>query len=456
MEVFIARQAILDREQQLFAYELLFRSCNQNYAGVTDDSASTLHVLSTTLLSAGLSVLSETTPVFINFGREMLLSDWPALLPSSVVVVEILESVKPDSDVVAACTALRQKGYALALDDVTDATCRDLLDLADIIKVDFRATSPEVQSALVAEHRRAGRRLLAEKVETLEEFERAKALGFDFFQGFFFSRPVLMQGRQMGSMKANALRLLAELSAPEINFHRLEGLIRCDVSLTYKLLRYVNSALFGRRNPLSGVLPALVAMGEMDIRRWIILATLLDLKGTTQVLVRHALVRARFCENLATAAGSRSPGDAFLMGMFSLLDALVHRPLPEVLRELALPEPIVAPLLGAESKSQNALALVLARCYEAGRWDQVQASASSLGVSNETVGDNYMEALEWASQRLTAAGGPAPKPAAQSAEPVQRADTGSVRDLLALQTAVQRTTKPYPEVSSPGLIRTTQ
>jgi c-di-GMP-related signal transduction protein len=447
VDVFIARQAILDREQGLFAYELLFRSCSENYAGIKDDSASTLQVLSTTLLSAGLSILSEFTPVFINFGRELLLSTWPSLLPASSVVVEILESVQADPEVLAACLVLKQKGYALALDDVTEQSSPEFLKLADIIKVDFRATSPEVQARLVREHRSQGRRLLAEKVETREEFERAKELGYDFFQGFFFSKPVLMQGRQVTAMKASVLKLLAELGSPEINFGRLEALIRCDVSLTYKLLRYVNSALFGRRQPLSGILPALVAMGELDIRRWIVLATLLDLSGTTQVLARHALLRARFCESVAAAAGSSAPGDAFLMGMFSLLDALVHRPLPEALKELGLPAALIAPLLGKESTSKNASSLTLARCYEAGDWEGVSLSAKILDLQNEKVPVLYVEAVEWVSQVLMA-GGAAPSLPPSGERPV--------RDLLALNRAVQPTSGTRIQTCSPSLARSSK
>ncbi|MCU1294240.1 MAG: diguanylate phosphodiesterase, partial [Bryobacterales bacterium] len=233
MDVFIARQAILDRNERLFAYELLYRACRQNYADVTDESASTLQVLSTTLLSSGFPVLCGNTPVFINFGREMLKTHWPSLFPSSSVVIEILESVQADPDVIAACAALKRQGYTLALDDVTEEADPEFLKLADIIKVDFRSTSPESQARLAHTHRRAARRILAEKVETLEEFERARSLGFDYFQGFFFSRPVVLQGHQVPAMKGSAIKLLMELQCDQLDFLRLESLIKCDVSLTY-------------------------------------------------------------------------------------------------------------------------------------------------------------------------------------------------------------------------------
>jgi c-di-GMP-related signal transduction protein len=419
MDVFIARQAILDRNERLFAYELLYRACRQNYADVTDESASTLQVLSTTLLSSGFPVLCGNTPVFINFGREMLKTHWPSLFPSSSVVIEILESVQADPDVIAACAALKRQGYTLALDDVTEEADPEFLKLADIIKVDFRSTSPESQARLAHTHRRAGRRILAEKVETLEEFERARSLGFDYFQGFFFSRPVVLQGHHVPAMKGSAIKLLMELQCDQLDFPRLESLIKCDVSLTYKLLRYVNSALFTRASPISGVREALVVLGEVDIRRWIVLATLLDLSGdTSRVLASHALVRARFCETLAIAATSPAPSNAFLVGMFSLLDALAHRPLPELLKELKLPADIAEALLLPESNSDRAAILRLAKSYETGQWDRVADQARRLALPEDLIPDLYVSAVDWAGRMIGAAG-------AASADPDHNRPGGS-------------------------------
>jgi EAL and modified HD-GYP domain-containing signal transduction protein len=378
-------------------------------------------------------MLSDKTPVFINFGREMLLSNWTSLFPPSVVVIEILESVTADPPVIAACAALKENGYVLALDDIIDSPDVKFLELVDIIKIDFRGTSPETQARLAREHKGAGRRLLAEKVETREEFERAKQLGFDLFQGFFFSKPVLMQGRHVAAMTGSVLKLLMELGSPEINFKRLEDLIRCDVSLTYKLLRYVNSALFARKQPISGIIQALVAMGELDIRRWIVLATLLDLSGKTQILATHALVRARFCENIATSAGSGSPADAFLMGMFSLLDALVHRPLSEILVELGLPSEMLATLLGREVQSKNAFSLLLAKCYESGEWEAVSESACRLGLSNELVAGMYLASVNWANQMLAVGDS-----GTQTLPEGGKLTRGSGRDLAALQSALEQ------------------
>ena len=405
VEVFIARQAILDRKQRLFGYELLFRPCRQGTADVVDDSSSTLQVLSNTLLSSGLPALCGASPVFINFGRELLVSHWTSLFPPDSVVIEILESVKADPEVVAACVELKKKGYCLALDDVTEQVDPELLELADFVKIDFLASSRETQAQLATLFHKAGKRLLAEKIETQEEFLWAKELGFEFFQGFFFAKPVLLEGRQVPTVKGSALRLLMEIRHPDLDFHRLELLIKCDVSLTYKLLRYANSALFGRSRPISAVRDALVVLGELDVRRWVVLATLLDLSaGTTQVLILHALVRARFCETLAIAARLSCPSDLFLIGMFSLLDALAHRPLPELLGDLALPKSIVEPLLGERCETAAGTIYHIARQYEAADWPTVGLLIESLDLPEQIVSDLYLEAVNWAGLMLSAGG----------------------------------------------------
>jgi c-di-GMP-related signal transduction protein len=405
VDVFIARQAILDRDERLFAYELLYRKCRQNRAEIVDDSASTLQVLSTTLLSSGLPTLCGNTPVFVNFGRDMLMTNWTSLFPASAIVIEILESVEGDPEVIAACVELKRKGYALALDDVTEKSDPEFVKLADIVKIDFRSTGPESQARLARAYKGSGRRLLAEKVETLEEFERAKKLGFEYFQGFFFSKPVVFEGHQVPVLKGTAMQLLMKLQSADLDFSLLEDLIKCDVSLTYKLLRYVNSALFARAKPITGIRDALIAMGEIDIRRWIILATLLDLSAdNSRVLVVHALVRARFCETLAVAAGEPLPSNVFLMGMFSLLDALAHRPLPELLQELSLPPEIVRPLLNLEERSQMAAILRLTKCYEAGEWDEVDEYGKLLRLPDDAIADLYVAAVNWAAQMIDVAG----------------------------------------------------
>jgi c-di-GMP-related signal transduction protein len=436
VDVFLARHAIFDRNISLFGYELLFRSCVSETANVTDDTSSTLQVLANSLLSSGLHTVCCNAPVFINFGKEMLTSQWTSLFPPQSVVIEILETVEPDQDVIEACGKLREMGYLMALDDIRDEhTASRLVELATFVKVDFRQTSKELQRKLAEKYHATGKYLLAEKVETHDEFQWAYEAGYDYFQGFFFAKPALLKGRHLPNVKVNALRLLTEGQKEELNFQRLENIIRCDVSLSYKLFRYANAALFARAKPVSTVRDALVAMGELDIRRWITLATLGELgAGAIRELVVHALVRARFCETMATAAGLLRAGDAFLVGMFSLLDALVNRPLGEVLAELALPEHISSALLREDDKSKIGAIYRIALQYEAGEWGEVTSLVRPLGLSKQLIPGIYLEAIRWSNetfkvvgQDLAAAGG---RDAKQPRVP-------GASDLLAMRRAVR-------------------
>ncbi len=322
--------------------------------------------------------------------------------------------------------------------------------MADIIKVDFRATSRETQEQLAAHHKKAGKQLLAEKVETIQEFERARNLGFDLFQGFFFSKPVLLQGQHVSAMNASVIRLLAELQAADINFNHIESLIKCDVSLTYKLLRYVNSALFARSNPISHIRAALIALGESDIRRWIVLATLLHLSPKdSKVLAVHALVRARFCESLAKAAAMRSSSNAFMVGMFSLLDALAHRPLPELLGELKLPPEIVEPLLG-KVEGSIAFTLELAKSYEAGDWSGVSEHAARLAIPQPAIAKLYLDAVNWAATTLNGVEATPGGSSQSSAAPAgQSAHSESLR---ALQQTLATKSSRSKSVSEPSKV----
>ena len=451
MDVFLARQAIFDRNLSLFGYELLFRSCQRNSVEVTDDTASTLQVLSSSLLSSGLEALACNAPVFINFGQELLTTQWTSLFPPKSVVIEILESVRPSPEVIASCLSLRKLGYMLALDDVVgDGGHAELINLANFIKIDFRSTSKEEQARLGKIFKANGKRLIAEKVETHEEFAWAREAGYDYFQGFFFARPTLLKGQNIPSVKVNSLRLLRELQYEDLNFDRIETLIRCDISLTYKLFRYVNSALFTRSAPISSIRDGLVVMGELDIRRWITLATLPGLAiGSTRELMVHALVRGRFCEILASAAKVTPASDAFLVGMFSLLDALVDRPLADVVVELNLPASIRAPLLGTAGPTAVAIIYQIALRYEAGDWDALDALLRQLLLPKELIADSYLQAITWCNEMFTLVGS---EPNAEATKtPITEGPRSS--ELLAIRSALGASRGPVhsPLPSSRGV-----
>jgi c-di-GMP-related signal transduction protein len=398
MDVLIARQPILDRQRKLYGYELLFRSAaDQNCFDNSEASAATLQVLSHTLLSMGENLLGGKK-AFINFDEQLLVLNMHLALPAASTVIEILETVKPTQDLVELCKSIGQQGYCLALDDFEDTPdFEPLTRLAEIIKVDLRKTSQQEQSEMLRKYKGQGVLMLAEKVETYAEFEWALGAGYDLFQGYFFARPVVMHRKQIPAVKTLCLRLLMESRKPEPDFNAIENLILQDVSLTYKLLRFANSALFQRRGRVDSVSRALFTIGTENIQRWAALATLPAIAtDKPHELIKLSLLRARFCEQMAEAAQFPSPGDAFLMGMFSVLDALVDAPLEEALQDVNLSKDVSEALLGTAGQD-NCYRRVyrLEQAYELGEWNEVSRILSECRIPANEVTKIYLEAADW-------------------------------------------------------------
>ena len=404
MDVLVARQAIFDRERRVYGYELLFRSdAGRNEFDGTEASLATKQVLANSLLVIGLENLVGAKKAFVNFGRGPLLQGWYASLPRGSSVIELLETVEPDAEVLEACRNLRKEGYQLALDDfMFRAGWQNLLDVADLVKIEIQSIPRPEQKLLVRSCKARGLQLLAEKVETYEEFEWARQSGYDYFQGYFFARPVIVQGRKIPAAKLHCLRLLQEAQRPELDFERLEKLILEDVSLSYQLLRYVNSPLFALTSNIRSIRQALLYFGETELRKWIALATLArTAEDKPSELIRHSLVRARFCESVARLAERGLDQSAFLTGLFSLLDALMDRPLEETLAAMCL-APEIAAVLNGQAPEGGSLAGVyqLALAYEAADWPRVEQIAGQLKVPVASLTEIYCASASWASQVL--------------------------------------------------------
>jgi c-di-GMP-related signal transduction protein len=412
MDVFVARQPIFDRGRRVYGYELLFRASggSNSYDG-TEESSATIQVIANALFAIGLEDILRGKKGFVNFGRGLLIEGWRNMLPKENTVIELLESVPPDSEVLQACQKLRELGYMLALDDfVCHPSFEPLTKFADMIKVDIRATTKFEAERVVRTYQPRGIRILAEKVETYEEYEWAHQQGFDYFQGYFFARPELRRGRQISTSKIVCLRLLQEAAKRELDFDRLETLIGEDVSFSYKLLRYVNSVLFYRQRGIHSICHALVTLGEPEIRHWIALAALPRMaEDKPGELVRHSILRARFCEIVARLAEIRDAEDAFLIGLFSQLDALLDRPLELALAEVNLAGTITSALLGTAAAGDKLAAVYnLVRRYESGDFDTMERDARQLGIAGVQVSQAYFEASHWANQVLGIASDGAP------------------------------------------------
>lgn len=254
MDVFVARQPIFTRQKKIFAYELLFRSSLSNIFPDIDGETATSSLLSSTFLTVGIEKISGNHRAFINFTEDLLKRGTPTLFPKEKITVEILEDVSSSEEVIDACLSLKKKGYELALDDfVYHQNSVPLIRIANIIKVDFRNNSVDEISHLVMVLKRYPCRLLAEKVETYEEFHKALNLGFTYFQGYFFSTPEIIKNKDISSSQLTVMQLICEVNRVEFDIDALEKLINRDVSISYKLLNYLNSAFFSRLQPLSSI-----------------------------------------------------------------------------------------------------------------------------------------------------------------------------------------------------------
>ena len=400
MDICVARQPIFDRKQKVVGYELLYRSGMVNGYDATDGTEASLAVIGNTFLFLGQRIVAPPSRAFINLTRDLLLNGIAGMLPAKSTVLEILEDIEPDETLMGVCRELKEAGYTLALDDYTigNEIQHPLLELADIVKVDFMQNSGEECRVLVQNYVNDHRKLLAEKVETADAFKAALAMGYSFFQGSFFSKPVIVSGRTIPGYKLNYMRLLRETNRRELDFHTLEQVIKQDVTLCYTLLKYINSAYFGLRHQITSLLHALALLGEAEVRRWasIVLFTLTGADKPPQVVVR-SLIRARMGELLAGEVGLKGhESELFLLGLFSMVDVLVGRPLEEILEGMNLSKEVTGALLGEQNGYRDLYELVVS--YESGQWEQYAEHASTLNLDPERIPEIYVEATEWADE----------------------------------------------------------
>lgn len=400
MNKYLARQPIFNKNQEVFAYELLYRSGLCDGYSNTDGDQATTEVIANSLLLIGLDTLTRGKKAFINFTRNLLENRVATLLPSELAVVEILENIEPDDKILAACKVLKEMGYLLALDDFSyDHKFKPLIQLADIIKVDFMVTGTEERKAII---RRIGKnkKYLAEKVETREDFELALEMGYSYFQGYFFSKPVIIEGKDIPGNKLTYIQLLKELYSKQIDFQQIECIFKRDVSLSYKLLRYINSAIFSFRAEIHSINQALAMLGQKGLRKWL---SLVALKGIGEdkpdELIVISVCRAMFCELIAPKVGlANRCSDLFLMGLFSLIDAFLDQPKFAVLTKLPISMEIIDALLGKQSLFNDVYNLVV--YYEQGDWENLQATTAKLGLDEAEAAKLYIESLAMANQMI--------------------------------------------------------
>ena len=392
----IASQPIFNIKKDVFGYELLYRASEDSLKyDASDGSAATKDVILTAFTNIGIEKITGGRRAFLNFTSDLILDEVPQMLSNDLLVVELLEDIRPSKQIMDACRRLKRKGYMIALDDfVCTPETEQLISIADIIKVDFKSNSEKDIRLLIGRINKKRRKIfLAEKVETDEDFTLAVSLGFTLFQGFFFCRPTISKVKSVDAMKASRLQLIRIASNPDINFQDLADVIRRDIVLSFRLLKIVNSAYYGLRYSVKGIRHALVILGLKDLKKWLALILLHEAIGDKpSELIRTALARGIFMEKLALyRKDKKSRDEYFLTGLFSLSDAVLDADLESILEETHLSSEICDPLITGQGERAELLKIIYH--LERAEWDEAEEMALKHGVSQETAGELYLQAL---------------------------------------------------------------
>lgn len=396
-DAIVARQPILDRKQDLFAYELLFRPAPTELVSSVGGDAATARVLITSLIEMGLDRVVGNAPAFVNLTESLLLQpEVVRLLPRESLVLEILETVCFSPPVVEAIQGYADAGYRLALDDFEfQPAAVPLLAVTEFVKIDVLQLGRDGVRRQLDQLRSVPKlkaKLLAEKVETLDEYQWCMEQGFQYFQGYYFCKPRILEGKTVPTSQMTVLLLIAQLQNPEVSFEEIDRLLKGDVGLAHRVLKIVNSAQYGLRRKLNSIKDALIYLGLRFMRMWASLIALAGMSHGPKEMLVTTLVRARMCELLAESSGKTPVDPYFLVGLLSALDVLLGRPLEELLRELPISEDVRAALLRQEGDMGAALNCALAQ--ERGEWGGVNYG----GLPAARIYETWLAALTWAQE----------------------------------------------------------
>lgn len=393
-ELLVGRQPIFNRNREVIGYELLYRAVGtDNASHVTNGDFATTQVLLNTFSEIGLDNIVGSGFAFINFTRNFLVGKYPIQLPPERVVLEVLEDIAIDRQLVNALRSLHISGFQIALDDVisTDRVTPALRSgLVNVVKVDLMATKRNLLADMAYTLKQSGLLLLAEKVETLEDYDLCYRLGFDFFQGYYLCKPNIIKGRKMDSSRLIVMRLLSQVTDPKVDFKELEVLISQDVGLSYKLLKLVNSGYYSLSTTVKSIRQAISLVGLSQLRGWMMLIMMSTVDDKPHELTTIALQRAKMCEMIGKSLGEVQAESYFLTGLFSVLDAIMDIPMTQVVASIPLTDEVVQALTNHEGKIGMVLKTVLA--IEQGDWDQVM----QLGMQTDLLRSIYFESIKWA------------------------------------------------------------
>lgn len=398
MIFYIARQPIFNRQKSLFAYELLFRDGFENSFPNIDSNEATARLVENSEFSGGIEALTGNNKAFINFTEESICSLLPQLLPKKSIVIELLETIRPTDAVYEAVLTLKQQGYTLALDDFEyDRRWSRFMPLIDIIKMDFRLQSVAQIRQQMQSHDGFSGTYLAEKIEDYDEFKQSLELGFDLFQGYFFAKPEVIQRRSLSVSQKVYLELLEKITAESYNPDEIAHIVERDTGVSFKLLRFVNSAFFARRSEITSLKQAVVRLGQEEVRKFVaIIATTSLGEEKPHELTRLSIGRARFFEQLAlqNPRYGAEPGAAFLSGLLSKLDAMMDDELAKILGHIRASPTIRHALI--DKRGAIGFFLATAEAVEQVNWPLIQKAAGKLKLTSDTIIESYHEASNWA------------------------------------------------------------
>ncbi|HEV2619274.1 MAG TPA: HDOD domain-containing protein [Acidobacteriaceae bacterium] len=390
----LARQTIFNGRCEVTGYELLFREGWENSFDGKANEATLARMLFT-----GIELLTNNKLAFVSCTRAAILNNLVTLLPAKSAVIEIAEPGAVDDELLQACVNLREMGYRLALDEfMPKPELAPLIEIAEYVKVDFRQSDTYTRRQIYRMVRNTGAALLANRLETQQQFIAARSEGYEFFQGPFFSRPTMVPSHDLPTNRLSYIRLLAELNKKPLNLRDVTDIVQLEPSLAYRVLRLANSAMFARGGQVTSIQAAFMLVGEERFRALVSVAAscaLAERKGSA--LISLSLERARFCELVAPLAGE-DRGEQFMLGLLSLLDTMLEMPMASIVKPLPLREEAKAALMGTDNKA--ALPLTMIRNLESGTWGKCAAAAETLGIEEDAVAALYMESVKWATESL--------------------------------------------------------
>ena len=397
MSVFVARQAILNRNQNVVAYELLFRDSPENcFPGVSDGQA-TARLIMENQLNLGTRHITSGKKALINIGPESLKLDLCEFLPCKDVVIELLETIEPTDDTYELCRKLFHSNYKLALDDfVYSPQWERFLKLVNLIKFDIRLTPlDEIPLVVNKLKKHKNIKLLAEKIETDEEYKLARQMGFDYFQGYYFARPAMIEQKDIHYNYGLVIAIYSEVMKPDPDVKVITGLFELDAALAYKLLRLLNSGVFPLQSQISSLKQALVYLGQARLKKFVSLIVTAHTARTKPIeLMQMCVIRARFCELIASKVAKQVQGEAFLTGLFSLLDAILDKPMDLLVDKLPFPDEIKAALTGEKNDLYYILETV--KAYETGSWWALEKAVLLINLDSAFLPKLYKQAVKWA------------------------------------------------------------